>query len=1428
MEYTVRHGGNVDIERTIAQLLSRLPDSQSIVEFVLPAFINMGYALAVSLLQKQQNSFSYILLEDSSSALGAEPIQVVLESYTQQWAFQATIMVILDHFLAFLRERRLCVTSLTYLYDELDDHCFSVANHTNTIRNKELLLGTIRFVVLTTTDHCDAARPAALRILQRLDGNEQSSGIPLLVARGLLAYLKRPFCEEESQEWIALVRAWGSGSKDPSCWKSLCASIPLLGSRKSDVPLQREILLQLLRSNVPFESAMLDLVQDPSSADIAVWIVARSMKGRFVDMNEIARFAMQDDDSPPLPPSKRFKVQNLDALGSLDDDLLGFLRHAMKIATRWRNGSHDKLPPTDEIVAVASALRLATALSPKTDPSPDLVEFCNSLVLALIILAQRVMSFMSESASREAKEVLVACAIGLEAVQPRASIDVSSLVDAARNILVSIIDPLTLELPKSLTGATLAAYWVEGADGAWVTTEREIFVLQELPAIVQYCDSCPSLRTGVAALCKPLTADRGLQSRRLIYMERMSEVATASASSSTSLEERIIDLYQQQPPVAPSVCLQVLLWQSMAWMFLTNTPDRVSELVGSTAASVLQYIVDVALAIETYPVREYCCQELGKVVAEVQWEVVDNLWNSETIPSSPQGISALFDHLQQKLVESDDKGFRPMLNILDSCLQATMSPFDSPSAITGAELAVVGIMRIWAKLTGAPRQRDRTHCFRVISGLPWSALADIATHIVPSIFNEVVVQPIRAKLKGNDLGALAPRVWESRFHNFRSVVRFLEGKQWGGTNPTEDLLDSAFPPAVAKFVRSRDYVALLLLAGYRNFQKLGKKSAMKASKRSAASNTSMSLTGPVVFGTQPVAPKHNTRSWIRGVDDSLKDKCLTPGYIEHILSLLFRESKEDDLKFFKEEVLNGKVSLKDLVCSRDSLILKDLVVHVGKHPSARTESIKALERAVIARKTDVDVYGELSNSSQTPYIQDVKQWITTHFMYLLVNITQSKWASKSYEQRTQALRSLEFSLEFLNPAESPQYLPQILATVNSALDEKQNSKNSAANGKVIALLYSHAILVLSRFVKLAAPTNLEILGKNLTAVLVALVPILASDEPDLARPRQLAAGVLFWLSEGELGKKLAPYFGNLPFVPRSRELEPFRKALVSHGVEIHDLHCAEELNSGSNEKESLPRGDISLAGDSLGTNDEIGKQRVLRRRLTTLFPLLHNENTSVRRVVLRHLASLLRSNRELFLNLLYNERWAASDFLTVEVGNAQLAKKHTGSSRGVLQEIVDTLLRRCVEESDPDSRLLLAECFGEVGAINSSTNGLDDLNREFTTKDDKYRSRPPWLYHPPHLHLISSHLVIELKASQTSSDQHKIAFAIQQLLSQMNELQQTNVDLGASKEIPSLSPAGRRVQMEPALVNRLSKDGVLDIVEPFWYSEFQEVSTREL
>jgi hypothetical protein len=344
----------------------------------------------------------------------------------------------------------------------------------------------------------------------------------------------------------------------------------------------------------------------------------------------------------------------------------------------------------------------------------------------------------------------------------------------------------------------------------------------------------------------------------------------------------------------------------------------------------------------------------------------------------------------------------------------------------------------------------------------------------------------------------------------------------------------------------------------------------------------------------------------------------------------------------------------------------------------------------------------------------------------------------------------------------------MMTTVNAAISPQQiGAQTDSRRLCLVAEVQCLAVEGLDKFVRLVAQHQMEALGENLTSVVVSLIPVIAENEQGFNdRHAQLnskttneAVALLEWLSGGDRGRKLARCWKGIPFLPQTPALDVVRANLRKVKVDYDNLVATDtQMTSKRNTLSSsskLSEGG-SASGDSKSASSSPKKLLDLRKRLDMICTFLGNENASIRRVFLDHLLSLLRSHRELFLALIDNEGSSSMKRFLTEVYPGAIQ-----SSRGIVTEMVTTLLGRCVRETDPDARVLLATCFGEVGAIAeqklevsvpTAERGGDITDNAYDAYDWRLQ-RPPWHTLPSQyqLQLVTKDLVTTMKAAPDST-----------------------------------------------------------------------------
>jgi hypothetical protein len=344
--------------------------------------------------------------------------------------------------------------------------------------------------------------------------------------------------------------------------------------------------------------------------------------------------------------------------------------------------------------------------------------------------------------------------------------------------------------------------------------------------------------------------------------------------------------------------------------------------------------------------------------------------------------------------------------------------------------------------------------------------------------------------------------------------------------------------------------------------------------------------------------------------------------------------------------------------------------------------------------------------------------------------------------------------------------------------------------------------------------------------------------------RRVAVSLLEWLSSGTLGKKMAGYFKEIPFLPRSTALNTVRDSLQSLGIDFNNslvMTSTQGPRYGLKERDSLTSED---GPDSVGRRTaaaSLQTQKSLQHRISVLCPLFEHESASVRKVALQYLTNLLQANRYLFYRLVETEEQSpAGLFLTEMYDNEVNGVSGTKFIKGRVALMLETLLRRCGTEDDEEARLSLATLLGEIGAIDGNRLGVlnvgDSKRNDRSCLGEISRSwrlaQPPWKSRPARyeMQLVTKHLVGALKAAPDSTDFDRIAFTIQQLLGNLDmDAKQGSDKLGKAIRIDRAAEnvsSHERGPMSEWLKEQLRNADVLEMMEPFWATRYKDASSK--
>ncbi len=457
----------------------------------------------------------------------------------------------------------------------------------------------------------------------------------------------------------------------------------------------------------------------------------------------------------------------------------------------------------------------------------------------------------------------------------------------------------------------------------------------------------------------------------------------------------------------------------------------------------------------------------------------------------------------------------------------------------------------------------------------------------------------------------------------------IAARNHGCVNDIERFLGTYLPYIFSQFVLERDYDALRLTTCFKFFI-LGQK-LFESKQKMRVSNDGLKMN--YVFDLSLGSPKSTfvtssmlSRVWRHDLEEQTGSLCSSTDVFATLLPLVFTRAGESEIIFLMQTVLKNRlISLTKTIQTNERIILRNILLEIGDNYYSYDPVFRAFKL--------IDYFRTLSDEASSRPLSTLyrnfkdhdeshSEWITMHFMYLVVQIVQFRWSTKTDKERTQSLRSLLFAVRLLDPKESCQYFPQIIATLNAAVALCE--ERATHDTEEVMLV---AVQILSEFIKLAGESNTELLGQNLKIVVVSLVPVLSESEyshESSARSasRNVGIEIIQGLVQGDIGRRLAPYFSDIPFLPSNEALHSVKESLRSLGVDNDTVLSTQGTQDGASTDQS---------------HNDTSKQEALRQRLATVCPLIAHENAGVRRIALKHIIDLLKANRYLFHALVENE-----------------------------------------------------------------------------------------------------------------------------------------------------------------------------------------------
>eukprot|EP00956_Cyclotella_meneghiniana_P003455 scaffold4212_cov67-Cyclotella_meneghiniana.AAC.1 len=484
-------------------------------------------------------------------------------------------------------------------------------------------------------------------------------------------------------------------------------------------------------------------------------------------------------------------------------------------------------------------------------------------------------------------------------------------------------------------------------------------------------------------------------------------------------------------------------------------------------------------------------------------------------------------------------------------------------------------------------------------------------------------------------------------------------------------IDQVYPSVIASMIFNEDNAGLEMCAAFRMYivdQRKTQKRAQKKSGKEFIVGKHTHRNRPATFARDLVAGVQISGSAVsaKSLTENMKMLCWKSDVIEYVLPKLLLHSDRSVLKFFAD-LCPPNTSLSQIVKEKERTVLKTLVwelgaddpndeadeiytpLSAGKRNNTRNDVILALKMGYLIKEGS-------ASSGEVDDITAVSNWIGPNFMHLLVNVVLYRWNSRSEREKFQTVKCLKALLKFLSPADSLQFMPQIMVAISNAM-----GSNEASNDKE-SKLQSIAVTTLHDFVKILSSHQLSSVSDNLTSIVVVLFPLFEKEVPQYDLAREEAVKLLEWLAD-----LTSESFIEIPFLPTTPDLQIVRDTLAKKGVSLDDIR----LTSQQTDQEL----------NATITNPQL--QSKFYAQMNILSDLIANhESKAVRKVVIIHMTKLIRKNRDLFSDMIENEGLASMQYLTVVHEGGGGTDDKDSVNGGFITKLLMRLLSKCVDETD--------------------------------------------------------------------------------------------------------------------------------------------------
>ena len=532
------------------------------------------------------------------------------------------------------------------------------------------------------------------------------------------------------------------------------------------------------------------------------------------------------------------------------------------------------------------------------------------------------------------------------------------------------------------------------------------------------------------------------------------------------------------------------------------------------------------------------------------------------------------------------------------------SPTNSAAGCFIFQRSLLGLVRIWVASSvgscineisnGDPTVSSTIAC-AALDAL--RAIFDCHPHVQAQaniIMSELFSEFFLPSVKCESLGALRYQLLATFIHAcFLPSGRnqHLSIQNASNVSRIMEFLDNVYPSVIVKMIEDEDHAGIQMCTAFRMYLLAEHRNATKEEAKARKKN----MLELIVGARSDKRRASLSRSLVPGMSISTKKLienakllCSKVEVLKEVLPRLLLQSSRSSLYFFITKVCQSEVNISDFLREKvGQHVLKTLVWELGgddpdeddedemyygpftgKGPR-RKDVLLALTKGFLLK--DDEHSSEIKQLLMSPSEEagdltlctsTAGKWISPNFMYLLVNVVVYKWNMRSEQEKFQATKCLRFILQYLPPADSPQYMPQITAAINNVMALPIVSNEGRM--KQLSRLRFVAVKGLFDFIKIVASHDSSQVGENLTLIVVTLFPlfddnVLPSSEAILSRKK--VAEMLQWLANNQ---DILPYFREVPFLPYAEDLRDIRNILLQKGINIDDVRLLSQ-HTGSHD-----------------------------------------------------------------------------------------------------------------------------------------------------------------------------------------------------------------------------------------------------------------------